>query len=149
VRPGAFVVVGFTGSYRFLSNFWPCCVVVDDVQYGSAEHAYQAGKAMEHCDREMIRNAVSAKEAKALGRQVKVRPDWDAVRLSWMKRVLEAKFSDRRLRSLLLSTGAARLVEDNAWGDTFWGVCKGKGTNHLGRLLEEVRDAFFWSVTES
>ena len=33
------------------------------------------------------------------------------------------------------------IVEENTWGDTFWGVCKGVGENHLGKLLMEIRDA--------
>ncbi len=33
------------------------------------------------------------------------------------------------------------IVERNTWNDTFWGVCKGKGENHLGILLMEIRDS--------
>jgi len=43
------------------------------------------------------------------------------------------------LKASLRQTGNARLVEGNWWGDTFWGVCNGKGTNHLGKVLMEVR----------
>jgi predicted NAD-dependent protein-ADP-ribosyltransferase YbiA (DUF1768 family) len=32
------------------------------------------------------------------------------------------------------------LIEENTWGDTFWGICKGQGENHLGRLLMQIRD---------
>jgi predicted NAD-dependent protein-ADP-ribosyltransferase YbiA (DUF1768 family) len=39
----------------------------------------------------------------------------------------------------LLETGDAELIEGNDWGDTFWGVCGGKGNNFLGKLLMEVR----------
>ena len=38
-----------------------------------------------------------------------------------------------------MATGNAVLVEKNDWGDTFWGVCSGKGENYLGRLLMQVR----------
>ena len=31
------------------------------------------------------------------------------------------------------------------WGDVFWGVCKGKGKNRLGRILMAVRQ----ELTES
>jgi len=33
----------------------------------------------------------------------------------------------------LLSTGNCEIQEGNYWGDTFWGVCKGKGENNLGK----------------
>ena len=32
------------------------------------------------------------------------------------------------------------LIEGNVWNDTFWGVCNGKGHNHLGKILMKVRD---------
>jgi predicted NAD-dependent protein-ADP-ribosyltransferase YbiA (DUF1768 family) len=33
-------------------------------------------------------------------------------------------------------------VEGNSWGDTYWGVCKGKGQNKLGHILMQVRSTF-------
>lgn len=34
----------FRGNFRWLSNFWPCSVVLDGVVYPSVENAYQAVK---------------------------------------------------------------------------------------------------------
>lgn len=31
--------------------------------------------------------------------------------------------------------------EGNTWGDTFWGICGGQGSNMLGQLLMDVRAA--------
>jgi len=56
-----------------------------------------------------------------------------------MKSCLQEKFSDPLLRKKLLATGNATLIEGNTWGDTYWGVCKGKGQNKLGKLLMELR----------
>ena len=39
----------------------------------------------------------------------------------------------------LLTTGDAKIVEGNTWGDTFWGVCGGVGENHLGKVLMRIR----------
>ena len=39
-----------------------------------------------------------------------------------------------------MQTEDAELVEDNWWGDKFWGVCNGEGENHLGKLLMKIRD---------
>jgi ribA/ribD-fused uncharacterized protein len=68
------------------------------------------------------------------------RADWEAVKLEVMKEILRLKFSEPSLREALLATGDAPLIEANTWNDTFWGVCRGRGQNHLGRLLEEVRE---------
>ena len=57
-----------------------------------------------------------------------------------MREVLACKFSEERMTNLLLSTGTQELVEGNAWNDRFWGVCKGVGQNHLGKLLMELRE---------
>jgi len=57
-----------------------------------------------------------------------------------MHGLLQQKFKHGSpLADLLLKTGTQDLVEGNTWGDTFWGVCRGKGKNHLGRLLMLVR----------
>jgi predicted NAD-dependent protein-ADP-ribosyltransferase YbiA (DUF1768 family) len=56
-----------------------------------------------------------------------------------MLHLLQQKFSDPVLKEKLLATGGAVLVEGNTWGDTFWGVYKRNGMNHLGRLLMKVR----------
>jgi predicted NAD-dependent protein-ADP-ribosyltransferase YbiA (DUF1768 family) len=28
----------------------------------------------------------------------------------------------------------------NYWNDKFWGICKGVGENHLGKILMQIRD---------
>jgi predicted NAD-dependent protein-ADP-ribosyltransferase YbiA (DUF1768 family) len=40
---------------------------------------------------------------------------------------------------MLIDTGDQELIEGNWWGDVIWGVCNGKGENHLGKILMEVR----------
>ena len=56
-----------------------------------------------------------------------------------MEKLLKLKFSKYSLKQRLLNTGNAMLIEGNDWNDTFWGVCNGKGQNHLGKLLMEIR----------
>ena len=60
-----------------------------------------------------------------------------------MEKVLRAKFeSSEFLRTLLASTGAARLIEDTApSGDRYWGAAGGLGENHLGRCLMRLRSS--------
>jgi hypothetical protein len=73
---------------------------------------------------------------------VTIRPDWEQVKVSEMRRALRAKF-DRIYRpglcDMLLSTGNLEIVEANP-RDSFWGAGPdGTGQNKLGNLLMELR----------
>ena len=137
-------IESFHGDYRFLSNFWLCPVEYNDMIYPSSEHAFQATKASNQKDHDFVASAQTPGVAKRRGKQLKLqnrlRADWTQVSLSVMATVLRAKFRNADLRTLLLETGDAELVEGNTWGDTFWGVCDGKGENWLGILLMALRD---------
>lgn len=128
----------FTGPYRFLSNFYPARVVLDGDEYPTVEHAYQAAKT--DIEREVIRRAPTPGIARKLGRMVMVRSDWEVVKVEIMRGLLKQKFSDPKLRQMLLDTGDAELVEGNWWNDTFWGKYKGEGKNMLGVMLMLIRD---------
>src|SRR6266508_6233893 len=84
--------------------------------------------------------ASSPMAARVLGQTVPLRVGWDDQKRTVMARLLRAKFSDARLAAALLATGTGQLVEVNTWGDHYWGVCAGRGDNHLGRLLMVLRD---------
>lgn len=131
----------FSGEYHFLSNFHPVSVEYEGVTYPSVEHAYQAAKSLDLEERDIIRSSGSAGMAKRLGRHVKVRDDWDDIKLEIMSELVYQKFyGDPDLANKLLGTRDKVLVEGNWWGDRFWGVCNGVGYNHLGRILMAVRN---------
>ena len=129
----------FQGTYRWLSNFWPVPIVYDGITYESTEVAYQAAKTNNRKVREIFAKLTAA-ESKTLGQNIIIRPDWDAVKLNVMEEVLRYKFSNSEMRRKLIATGDAELIEGNNWNDTFWGVCKGVGQNHLGKLIMKIRD---------
>jgi len=129
----------FQGTYRWLSNFWPVPIVYDGITYESTEVAYQAAKTNNRKVREIFAKLTAA-ESKTLGQNIIIRPDWDAVKLDVMEEVLRYKFSNSEMRRKLIATGDAELIEGNNWNDTFWGVCKGVGQNHLGKLIMKIRD---------
>lgn len=129
----------FTGQWRFLSNFHSCVVKVNDWTFPTLEHAYQAAKSENPHDWAYIRALSSPGQAKGAGRRLKMRPDWDDIKIEVMRELIEIKFSNPQLRQLLVNTGDAQLIEGNTWGDTFWGVCQGIGRNHLGQLLMQER----------
>jgi ribA/ribD-fused uncharacterized protein len=139
----------FRDEYRFLSNFWPSVIGIKD-RWGNkriaktVEHAYQAAKATNEKDYNYVLDAGMAGDAKRRGNAIKLRRDWESVKLDIMEQLLRIKFSNPELRDRLLSTGDEELVEGNHWHDTFFGVCncprcKGKGQNHLGKSLMKIR----------
>jgi ribA/ribD-fused uncharacterized protein len=97
--------------------------------------------------REMIAkmSADKAGKVKQLGKIIKVRKDWEDVKLDVMLWGVREKFKNEDLKDLLLSTGDQDLIESNYWHDCYWGVCscgpcQSKGQNNLGKILMKVRD---------
>ena len=130
----------FTGDYDFLSNFHPSPIEVDGVTYPTVEHAFQAAKTSIPEEKQAVAAATTPGSAKRLGRKVQLRPDWEEVKVGIMEDLVRLKFTTHAdLRAQLLATGDAELVEGNNWNDRFWGVCKGSGQNHLGKLLMKIR----------
>lgn len=132
-------IEGFQGKYRFLSNFWPAKVWYDGVEYPTVEHAYQAAKTTIISERQLISEIGPAGEVKRLAKELTLRPDWDKVKLNIMQYLVRQKFKYDPLKQKLLNTEGMELVETNNWRDTFWGVCRGNGDNHLGKILMKVR----------
>lgn len=130
-------IKSFRGKYFFLSNFYSIPVIYKDIRFENNEAAFQAAKCPERMS-EFCR--LNPQRAKQLGRRVKLRPDWESVKYDVMYEICLAKFSQHPdLRTKLIATGDAELVEGNAWGDRVWGVCGGVGENHLGKILMRIR----------
>ena len=129
----------FKEEWDFLSNFFPCEVGLDELTFPSVEHAYQAAKTLDVAERVVILIQTTPGRAKRAGRLLTIRPDWESVKIGVMRSLLIQKFSKPVLwRKLVAIEGP--IVEDNNWGDTFWGRCDGEGRNELGKLLMEIRD---------
>lgn len=135
-------ITSFSGENRFLSNFWPALVYYGGLAYPSVEHAYVAAKTVDIDLRLQIRDTETPGQVKRLGRKIELRSDWEEIKVDTMRYLVTQKFRDNKeLGDLLLATGDLELIEGNTWGDTFWGVCNGVGSNRLGHILMEVRDA--------
>lgn len=136
-------IENFDGVFHFLSNFHPSPMVYEGWNWRTAEHAYQAMKTTNEVKRRKIQGAYSPALAKRLGREVPMRPDWEDIKIEVMREIVKAKFDQNPLlREMLLATENAIIEEGNHWGDTFWGVCRGKGLNMLGKILMELRDEY-------
>ena len=118
------------------------CIRDDLCSYPSAEHAYQAAKTLVPEERLLFATAATPSIAKRLGRKVTLRRDWEEVKNQVMDNICFQKFSHPELKQKLIDTGDLYLEETNTWGDTYWGVCDGKGRNILGLTLMKIRKEF-------
>ena len=139
------MIVEFDGEYAFLSNFYDSPIFYEGITYPTNEHFFQAMKTLDPVERQKIADAKTPGLAKRLGRSVKLRPDWEKIKVDVMRTGLMLKFTDAALAEKLIATGDEELVEGNWWCDNTWGNChcpkcsrKG-GRNLLGMLLMEVR----------
>ena len=135
-------IASFTGAFKFLSNFYLCKVEYEGIAYPSSEHAYVAAKTTDIIQKYAIAEMDSPGEVKKLGRKLKLRSDWEKVKLPIMRAVVEAKFDQNSdLMEMLQMTRPHQLVEGNSWGDVYWGQSPvGKGRNELGKILMSIRD---------
>jgi ribA/ribD-fused uncharacterized protein len=127
--------------FGFMSNFARAAIIVNERRWPTSEHYFQAQKFAGSPEEEQIRNARTPMEAARLGRSLPgLRADWDAVKDDVMLTGLRAKFAQHPyLRSQLLETGDAILVEHTA-NDAYWADGgNGSGRNRLGELLMQVR----------
>lgn len=130
-------------EYGAFSNFAPYPITLDGKRWPTSEHYFQAQKFEDEAHRQTIRKANSPMLAARLGRdrKQKLRRDWETVKVAVMRVAVLAKFTQHdELRTLLLSSGDAKLVEhtenDDYWGDDG----DGSGKNWLGHILMEVRE---------
>lgn len=137
----------FDREWAFLSNFYESEIEYEGIWYPTNEHFFQAMKTHDVFERKAIAQAGTPGRAKRMGRNVRLRSDWEKVKVDVMREGLYRKFADEQLADWLLETGDQELIEGNTWHDNTWGNCtcdKCKnipGKNMLGKLLMEVRSA--------
>ena len=133
-------ILGFSGEYRFLSNFHPVAINYGGHIYGSTESAYQAAKCKNPEEAKTF-VGISPGVAKRKGRAIELREDWNAIKDSVMMELTLLKYQNKELAEQLLQTGNAYIEETNVWHDMYWGVDAktGKGKNKLGIILMTVR----------
>ena len=135
-------IIHFKDEYFFLSNFYNCDIVYEGISYKSTEVAFQAQKCTDK-KKKLEFSTMSPGQAKKLGKEVKLREDWEDVKVDIMRRVVKAKFDQHiELQEQLVATGNRCLIEVNVWHDKFWGVSGGKGKNMLGRILMDLRKEY-------
>ncbi len=120
-----------THPFKLKGKVWP-----------TSEHYFQAQKFAGTEHEETVRNAKTPAMSAKLGRSrsLPLRADWEVVKEDVMRDALRAKFDQHpKLKSLLLSTGDAELIEHSR-NDRYWADGgDGTGKNRLGILLMELR----------
>ncbi len=132
--------------YGCFSNFSPHSIDLAGENWATVEHYYQAQKFLGTKFEDLmvqIRSAPTPEIAAQIGRKLEHQPhsDWDRRKLEVMYRAVSQKFTTHlSIQQILIETEDAEIIEDSP-RDYFWGCgIEGNGTNHLGRILMEVRD---------
>lgn len=126
-----------------LSAFSKHDFFLDDKQWPSVEHYFQAMKFIDVNYQEKIRSAEHPKVAQKLGktRFKKTRKDWEKVQDIVMTRAVYIKcrtYVD--IAEALLATEEQKILETSAF-DYYWGCGRdGRGHNAYGKVLMNVRD---------
>ena len=130
-------------DYGWLSNSAPYPISLESKMWYTAEHYFQTQKFHDVTVQKQILKTRSAAEVIriACNPKLRVRKDWNMVRLDVMRTAVQAKFTQiTELRKLLLNTGDAELI-DHSDADSYWADGgDGGGRNMLGVVLMEVRD---------
>jgi ribA/ribD-fused uncharacterized protein len=132
-------------SYGCFSNFSLHEIHIQNLDWPTVEHYYQAQKLVgtrDHYLIETIRASETAMDATKIGRHPSrsLRDDWENVKIPVMREAVFIKFlTHLDIQQVLLETGDRELVEDSPV-DYYWGCGKDKtGLNHLGKILMIVR----------
>jgi len=133
------MIDNFKGKYYFLSNFYIAPVIYEGLLYKNNEAAFQSAKVKDLEKRKQFCELDPSK-AKRKGRNVLLRNDWENIKDEVMYQCVKDKFNrNEDLKQKLIDTENEELIEGNTWNDTYWGVCRGKGKNMLGKILMRVR----------
>jgi len=144
------VIDSFSMENAFLSNFYTTNIYYMKRFWPSVEHAFQASKTFSFKKQEEIRNLPTCKLAKEYGNSLKLRSDWEEVKLDIMYEIVYRKYYDNQWEMRrLINTCGIRLVEGNTWHDNFWGHCMCSSCrskykhNYLGKISMRVRREMF------
>lgn len=156
--PSSNGITAFFGGLSPFSNHHIAPQKLDNIVFNCNEQYYMYEKAKAFNDHTTAANILKEKdpvEQKKLGSKIKDYKDatWRNKCLNVMERGLKAKLDQNpSIKDFLINTGTNMLVEANP-RDTYWGIglstydrqtwvknswCN-KATNHMGRLLSELR----------
>jgi len=101
----------FRGDKYYLSNMFPCVLKINGNTFKCVEAAFQSFKTTDPNTRRLF-SMMSGFQAKRFGRTVKLRPDWEDIKVEVMRRILKIKFQGE-LGNKLASEEDDTLIEEN------------------------------------
>jgi ribA/ribD-fused uncharacterized protein len=132
----------FKEEYSWLSNFSPCKIILNDIEYPSVEHAYVSCKSSDEEWKKLCSDDNNSPgKIKRKGREIKIVDNWEDIKEDVMFECLLQKYSQEPYKTKLIETGNQKIIEGNNWNDKFWGVClkTNKGKNKLGKMIMIIR----------
>lgn len=143
-------ITDFHGEHYWLDNMYPCTIWWDsylpDLKFKAVEYGFVYFKVADPELRKQVLECPDPYEAKAFGRSVPMRSDWDEIKFGIMYELVKKKFQQHQeLRYKLQQTGNVMLIEGNDWDDNIWGDCICEdcrdipGQNFLGKILMSLR----------
>jgi hypothetical protein len=136
------IIKEFQGENRWLSNFSSVDIEYDGKTYPTVEHAYCAHKSLNDEWRLYCTNPLMhPSEVKKKGKDVKLRSDWEEVKITLMEELLKIKYNIEPYKTKLINTKNDYIQEGNMWGDKYWGFClkTNEGENILGNIIMNIR----------
>jgi ribA/ribD-fused uncharacterized protein len=113
-----------------LDNFYIQNFIVDDVKFPSAEHYFQYKKCVDKEDFEKILNAKTGMESWVHGNNVKLRKDWETVKVEIMYEGNKAKFGQNQDLAKILTSTKGNVRFDSS--TSFWNKWN-------GLIMERIR----------
>ena len=139
-------ITEFKQEYAYLSNFYDSPFILNDVQFSTVEHFFQANKAINKKDFFYVLKSETPAIAKKRGKEINIDPNWDLIKNQIMYTGVYNKFVQyNKLRDMLICTMDSELIEGNYWNDKYWGFClkTNQGQNYLGKILMYVRKILY------
>jgi predicted NAD-dependent protein-ADP-ribosyltransferase YbiA (DUF1768 family) len=118
-------------SHPETDNFQPCKFTINGITYLSAENYFQCAKATNDADRDMVLKSGAGCSAWAAGQRIKIRSDWETVKVDEMYKGNLAKFEQNEdLKNALINsgTGSVRFTGSTS----FWNKWN-------GLIMERIR----------
>lgn len=148
-------MVAFQSTLSPLSNLFPCRLHYDGKTFTSLEHAYQFTKAIHHnlpATANDIKYDPDPHQAMNQGNQITENQEWAACKLGLMEQLVRHKYEQVPIFSDTLKRSYSYRLVENTWSH-FWGsncpfnsnaiwTRSYKGLNHMGRILERIRDSY-------